>query len=77
MIFQINSKIAHIYQKQTDSKKAKEDYAVEFLNDHMEENKQTERFIIPRQLFGLSEKAFEKIMQILKEDRKHVWNKEH
>lgn len=77
MIFQINSKIAHIYQKHTDSKKAKEDHAVEFLNDHMKENKQTERFIIPRQLYGLSEKAFEKIMQILEEDRKHIWKKEH
>lgn len=77
MIFQINSKIAYIYQKQTDSKKAREDYAIEFLNERMKEKKQPERFIISRQLYGLSEKAFEKIMQIMEEDRKIIWNKEH
>jgi hypothetical protein len=70
LIFEIDSKILHTYQKLADSSRRLLDVSSEWMNDWFKKNHKTERYITLFDTISVSETAKEKINQIINEDRK-------
>ena len=69
LILEIDSKILHTHNKLTDSTRNLRDYATEHLNEWLKENKKDERYLTLFDKISVSEKAYEKINKIIKQDR--------
>ena len=72
LIYDIDCKILHTYQKLTDSVIRVWNFSAERLNDWMKEKKKPERFMTMFSKISVSEKAHKRIDEIIKEDRKRV-----
>ena len=72
LIYDIDCKILHTYQKLTDSVIRVWNFSAERLNDWMKKNRKPERFMTLFDRVSVSDKARERIDEIIKEDRKRV-----
>lgn len=69
MMYDIDCKILYTVNRLAESEKRIMDRSTQKLNDWMKENKKTERYRTLFDLVSVSEKASEKILKIIKEDR--------
>jgi len=71
LMFDVNCKIIHTYEKLSYSSYNVHKLATKWMNDYMKENKKPERYITWLDTLSVSKKAKEKIDAIIKEDRKY------
>jgi len=71
LIYEIDCKILHTYNKLVESEKRMWDHSTERLNQWMKDNKKDVRYIKIFDRLSVSEKAHERIEKIIKEDRTH------
>lgn len=71
LIYDINSRRIHTYQKLAESESRTNKIAVESMNEYMEKNKKPERFLTLFDIETVSQEAQEKIQKIIKEDKLH------
>ena len=69
LIYDINCKIMHTYERLTHSTYSVHKLATEWLNQYMEKNKKPERYLTWFDTISVSKKAQEKINRIIKEDK--------
>ncbi len=70
MIYDIDCKILHTYNKLAESARRIWDFSTERLNKWMKDNKKEERYMTLFDKIAVSEKTLAKISKIIKEDRK-------
>jgi len=73
LIYDINCKIIHTYEKLSQSRHAIHKLATEWLNKYMEKNKKPERYLTYFDTISVSENAQEKISRIINDDRKYSY----
>jgi hypothetical protein len=69
LIYDIDCKILYIHNRVAESFKRVHDVSIEKLNQWMKDNKRQERYLLLSDKLSISDKAFEKISKIIKEDR--------
>ena len=70
IIYDINCKIMHTYEKLSQSTYSVHKLATEWLNEYMAKNKKYERYITFFDTITVSDKARQRIKRIINEDRK-------
>jgi len=70
LIYEIDSKILHTYNKMIDSIRRVFDLSIQRTNNWLKENKKSDRYMTLFDTFFVSEKASEKINKIINEDKK-------
>ena len=71
LIFDIDSKILHTFNRLTESKKRMMDYSTDRMNNWLKEKNIDERYMTLSDKIMISPKALEKINKIIKEDEIH------
>lgn len=69
MMYDIDCKILHTYTRVAESEKRIHNISIEKLNKWMKDNNKTERYMTLFDKITVSEKAYERINKIIKEDR--------
>jgi hypothetical protein len=72
LIYDLNSKLLHTYQKITYSFLHSHQRSVNWYNETMKKKKMSERATSLLDIHSVSEKAYERISKILNEDRQRI-----
>jgi hypothetical protein len=70
LIYEIDCKISHMYIRVAESMKRVLEHSSESLNRYMKENKNKERFLTFSDRMSVSDKTFEKINRLIKQDKR-------
>jgi len=77
MILDIDCKIAQINNRIFESKQALMSFAINFLNDHLKAQNQTQRYFTFGQKMAVSDSAIERIDKIISEDKKNLRSRQN
>ncbi|MDH3395539.1 MAG: hypothetical protein OEL52_05215 [Nitrosopumilus sp.] len=77
MILDIDCKIAQINQRIFESAQAMMSFAIKFLNDHLKEKNQKQRYLTFGQKMTVSDSAIKRIDKIISEDKKNLWSRQN
>ncbi|MDH3764431.1 MAG: hypothetical protein OER82_01295 [Nitrosopumilus sp.] len=77
MILDIDYKITQINQRIFESAQAMMSFAIKFLNDHLKEQNQKQRYFTFGQKMTVSDSAIKKIDKIISEDKKNLWSRQN
>jgi len=71
IIYDIDCKMLHVYSRTAESARRLTDFSTERINLWLKENKKSQRYLTLFDKISVSEKALDKINQIIKKDKKN------
>ncbi|MDH3203092.1 MAG: hypothetical protein OEL81_00235 [Nitrosopumilus sp.] len=77
MLLDLDYKIVNIHQKMSETSRTVMDFAIKFLNEHLESTNQKERYLTFEQKLATSESAIKKINKIIAQDKKNFWGRQN
>ena len=77
MILDVDYKILNIRQKMSETSRTVMDFAIKFLNEHLESTNQKERYLTFDQKIATSESAIRKINKVIAQDKKNLWSRQN
>lgn len=77
LIYDIDCKIAQIFQKLSESTVRNYDNTINTLNNYLKSKNKNERYFTFRDKIKVSEKAFTKIEKIISDDQNHLWERQN
>jgi len=77
MILDLDCKIAHTYQRMSESHTTMMSFAIDFLNSHLKAQNQTQRYYTFGQKMAVSDSAIKRIDKIISEDKRNLWGRQN